>query len=201
MKPNKKKPMKTTMQQLIRLFAVMVILAGSLADNRATAQNNTTPIKIGTYDSRTVIFAWSRSDSFREHMTAFRQRSDSAQAAHDTARVKELSAEAISFQHLLHQMVFSNGSVSSFMAIIRDKLPELAKAAGVSMIVSKWELNYSDPSFEIVDLTSQVAALFRPKENIDKMAADIQANAPVPIGELTIEMEMLDGFCQRFGKK
>jgi hypothetical protein len=193
--------MKTTMQQLIRLFAVLVILAGSLAVNRATAQPTNAPVKIGTYDSRTVIFAWSRSDRFREHMAAFRQRSDSAQTAHDSVRIKELTAEAISFQHLLHQMVFSNGSVSSFMAVVAGKLPELAKSAGVSMIVSKWELNYSDPAIETVDLTSQVAALFGPKENIDRMAADIQSNPPVPIGELTIEMEMLDGFCQRFGKK
>ena len=131
----------------------------------------------------------------------FRQQSDSAQKAHDTARIKELSVEAMSFQHLLHQMVFSTGSVASFMAIIKNKLPELAKTAGVSVIVSKWKLNYNDPSFEVVDLTSQVAALFQPKENIDKMAADIAGQAPVPIEEMGIETDMLDGYCKMFGKK
>ena len=107
----------------------------------------------------------------------------------------------MSYQHLLHQMVFSNGSIGIVMAIIKDKLPELAKTAGVNIIISKWELNFSDPSIEIVDLTSQVAQLFQPKENIDQMSKDISAQQPIQIDEFGIETEMLDGYCQRFGKK
>jgi len=137
----------------------------------------------------------------KQYLTRLGQRSDSAKKANDTARTKELSIQAISFQHLLHQMVFSTGSVASFMTVIKDKLPELAKNEGVSIIVSKYELNYNDPSFEIVDLTKQVAALFQPKENIDKMAADIAGLSPIPIEEMTIETDMLDGYCKLFGKK
>jgi hypothetical protein len=158
-------------------------------------------IKIGTYDSRTIIFAWSRSDALRQHLIKLNQQSDSATKANDTARIKELSVGAMSFQHLLHQMVFSTGSVASYMTVIKDKLPELAKKEGVSLIVSKFELNYHDPSIEIVDLTNQVAALFQPKEDISKMAADIANQPPVPIEELGIETDMLDGYCQRFGKR
>jgi hypothetical protein len=77
----------------------------------------------------------------------------------------------------------------------------LAKKEGVNIIVSKWELNYNDPSFEVIDLTNQVAALFQPKENFDKMAADIAGQAPVPIEELGIETDMLDGYCRMFDKK
>jgi hypothetical protein len=131
----------------------------------------------------------------------FSQQSDSAQKAHDTARVKELSVQAMSFQHLLHLTVFSNGSIGFIMALVKDKLPELAKTAGVSVILSKWELNFSDPSIEIVDLTSQVAQLFQPKENIDQMSKDISAQQPIPIDEFGIESEMLDGYCKRFGRK
>ena len=165
------------------------------------AQKTSPVLKIGTYDSRIIIFAWSRTDELKKFMMRIKEETDSAQTAHDTARVKEISVEAMSFQHLLHQMIFSNASVSSFLTIIKDKLPELAKKEGVSIIVSKWELNYYDPSFVIVDLTNQVAALYQPKENIDKMAADIAGQAPVPIQELGIEMEMLDLYCTRFGKK
>jgi hypothetical protein len=134
-------------------------------------------------------------------MAKIGQQSDSARKVHDTARVKELSVEAMSFQHLLHQLVFSNGSVSSFITVVKDKLPELAEKEGVNFIVSKWELNYNDPSFEVIDLTRQVAALFRRKEDISKMAGDIAGKAPVPIEELGIEIEMLDQYCTRFGKK
>ena len=69
------------------------------------------------------------------------------------------------------------------------------------MIVSKWELNYTDPSIEIVDLTAKVAALFQPKDNIDKMAEEIAKQDPIPIEEMGIETDMLDGYCKKFNKK
>lgn len=175
----------------ISVIAVFILSLMLSTGNMAFAQKTKASIKIGTYDSRTVIFAWSRTDLLKKHMMKWNQQNDSAHKANDTARIKELAIEAMSYQHLLHLMVFSTGSISSFMALIKDKLPELAKTSGVSIIVSKWELNYRDPSFEVIDLTSQVAALFQPKENIDKMAADIAGQAPFPIEEMGIETDML----------
>jgi hypothetical protein len=171
------------------------------AGNMTFAQNTKAAIRIGTYDSRIVTFAWSRSDYFKEHMIKYNRQNDSATKAHDTARVKELTIGIFSYQHLLHQMVFSNGSIGIVTDIIKDKLPALAKTTGVSIILSKWELNFSDPSIQIVDLTSQVAQLFPPKENIDKMSKDISAQPPLPIDEVGIESDMMDQYCQKFGKK
>jgi hypothetical protein len=192
--------MQTTSKSIVTVLIAFTLLLSAMISAQAVAQKKSAALKIGIYDSRTVIFAWSRADYLKQHMMKFKQQNDSAQKAHDTARIKELAVEAMSFQHLLHQMVFSTGSVASFMAIIKDKLPELAKKEGVSIIVSKWELNYSDPSFQVVDLTNQVATLFQPKENIDKMAADIAGQAPVPIEEMGIETDMLDGYCKMFNK-
>lgn len=160
-----------------------------------------TVMKIGTYDSRVVTFAWSRSDYFKEHLAWISRQTDSAQKAGDTARLKEVSADAISYQHLLHQMVFSKGSAGWIMELVKDKLPALAEKSGVIMIVSQWELPYHQPGIETVDLTALVAQLFNPKENIEKMSGDISKQPPVPPVEMTIETEMLDLFCQRFGKK
>ncbi|MFZ4522970.1 MAG: hypothetical protein ACOYNC_14770 [Bacteroidales bacterium] len=178
-----------------------IVLFSAVGPTPVMAQKKQTAVKIGTYDSRIVTFAWSRSELLKQHMVRINQQVDSAEKANDTARVKELTVGIISYQHLLHQMVFSNGSVALLMDGIRDKLPELAKTAGVSLILSKWEVSFSDPSFELVDLTAKVAALFQPKESIDQMSAEISKQPPVPLDELTIETEMLDGFCQRFGKK
>ncbi|HZX63653.1 MAG TPA: hypothetical protein VFE66_10605 [Bacteroidales bacterium] len=193
--------MKKQVQISISVIAVIILSILYPAGNLAFAQKTKAVIKIGTYDSRIVTFAWSRSDYFKQHMIKFNQQNDSAEKAHDTARIKELTVGIISYQHLLHQMIFSNGSIGFVMAIVKDKLPELAKTAGVSIIISKWELNFSDPSIEIVDLTSQITQLFHPKENIDQMSKDISAQQPIPIDEFGIETEMLDGYCQRFGKK
>ena len=193
--------MKTKTKSIVSVIITITLLIYLMIPAGAPAQKKSAVIKIGTYDSRTIIFAWSRTDLLKQYLIKLNQRSDSAKKANDTARIKELSVQAMTFQHLLHLMVFSTGSVASFMAVIKDKLPELAKKEGVSIIVSKWEINYSDPSFEIVDLTKQVAALFQPKENIDKMAADISGQPPVPIEEMGIETDMLDGYCRMFGKK
>jgi hypothetical protein len=193
--------MKKQVQITISVIAFLILTILQLAGNMVSAQKTKAAIRIGTYDSRIVTFAWSRSDYFKQRLIKINQQSDSAMKAHDTARIKELSVEAMSYQHLLHLMVFSNGSIGFVMAIVKDKLPGLAKTAGVCVILSKWELNFSDPSIEIVDLTSQVAQLFQPKENIDQMSKDISAQQPIPIDEFEIETDMLDGYCNRFGKK
>ena len=193
--------MKQKTRLIFPAIVAATLLVMSMTSFQAFAQKKSAVLKIGTYDSRIVTFAWSRTDLLKQHMMKIGQQTDSSRKANDTARIKEISVEAMSYQHLLHQMVFSTGSVASIMTIIKDKLPELAKKEGVSIIVSKWELNYNDPSIQGIDLTNQVAALFQPKENIDKMAADIAGQAPVPIEELGIETDMLDGYCRMFDKK
>jgi hypothetical protein len=193
--------MKKAFQILIAVVTMFVILMLDPVNQLASAQNTKSAIKIGTYDSRVVAFSWSRSEYFNQHMIKFRQQSDSAEKVHDTARLKELSIGIMSHQHLMHQIVFSNGSIGFIMAIVKDKLPELAKSTGVNMILSKWELPFRDPSVEIIDLTYQVAALFKPKERIEKMAGEISRQGPLPLNEFDIEAELLDYYCQKFGKK
>ena len=181
----------------------LIFLAGLflVQGNMTWAQKNSPLVKIGTYDSRIVTMAWSRSEVFGQFMKKTSRQNDSATRVHDTARIKELSVIMMSYQHLLHQMVFSNGSIGMVMATIKDKLPEVAKTAGVSVILSKWEVNFSDQAVETVDLTIQIATLFHPGGDFEKMAGEIGKVTPVPMEELGIESEMLDMYCTRFGKK
>jgi hypothetical protein len=185
------------------LVAVMVFLSATIFA-QAPVPGNKSKIRIGTYDSRTVIFAWSRSggdNSLMATMKRFQMQSDSAGKAHDSVRIKELSLHAISFQHLLHQSVFSSGSAMFVMEGMKDKLALLAKEENVLIILSKWEIPWNDPSVEILDLTGKVAALFEPKEDIGKMAAEISKQAPLPLQDMDIESELFDSYCKRFGNK
>lgn len=193
--------MKKSFKGFLLICATVLISTSLFQANTGFAQGNTNRMKIGVYDSRVVVFAWSRSNYFKEQMGKLRQHSDSAMKTNDTLKIKEVSIQAMSYQHLLHQMVFSNGSAASIMELVKEKLPEVAKQAGVSMVVSKYELNYQDPSIEIVDLTMQVSQLFNPSENIDKMGSEIKKSQPIPLDKLSIEAEMIDGYCKRFGKK
>lgn len=166
----------------------------------ASAQAGKAGIKIGTFDSRVIALAWSRSEAFKAHMVRINQESEAAEKAKDSTKLKELSVSMMSFQHLLHQMVFSNASAGFVMAVVRDKLPELAKKEGVTMIVSKWELPFADASVQAVDLSMKVAALFNASEDISKMAGEIAGQEPVPLDEMDIDGDMLDLYCRRFGK-
>ena len=47
---------------------------------------------------------------------------------------------------------------------IKDKLPGIAKKAGVDVIVSKWSISYSTPVAEFVDVTGLLIEPFQPDE-------------------------------------
>ena len=193
--------MSRKLKAMLTISRAIFLVIAILSTGGSFGQKKPAAFRIGTYDSRIITFAWSRTDFLKQQMIRIGQQSESATKAHDTAKLKEVSVGAISFQHLLHLMVFSNGSTAWIMPLIKDKLPELARTEGVSVILSKWEVTFCDPSVEIVDLTTKVAQLFNPSENIDKMAAEIRKQDPIPIREFSIENEMLDGYCARFGKK
>ena len=193
--------MKKSVLCLLQSPAVILLVIASLPVSMAAAQKSANTLKIGVYDSRVVVFAYSRSTLFREHIEKFTKQSDSATKASDTASIKELSVHSMSYQHLLHQMVFGSGSIITVMDLVRDRLPEVAKQAGVSVLMSKFEMMFKDPSVETVDVTSQIIQLFKPNENLDKMITEIYKNEPIPLDDLDIEADMIDSYCSRFGGK
>jgi len=193
--------MKRSVLCLLQSPAVILLVIASLSVSMAAAQKSTDALKIGVYDSRVIVFAYSRSALFREHIEKFTKQSDSATKANDSARIKELSVHAMSYQHLLHQMVFGSGSIMTVMDLVRDQLPEVATQAGVSVLMSKFEMVFKDPSVETVDVTNQIIRLFKPTENLDKMITEIYKNEPIPLDDLDIEADMIDSYCSRFGGK
>ena len=182
------------------MTAVLIIMMAS-AGTGLYAQKQSGKIKIGTYDSRIITFAFSRSAYFSQYLGKINVQNDSAVKANDSARITELGIQMLSYQHLLHLRVFGNGSVISIMDLVKDQLPEVAKSAGVSIILNKWELNYNDPSIEIIDVTDQIVQLFKPKEDIAKMEQEIRNIAPIPVEDLTVEKDMLDLYCTKFHNK
>jgi len=59
---------------------------------------------------------------------------------------------------------FSTASVADILEKVKDQLPKVAQEAGVDIIVSKWEIAYSNSTSEIVDVTSHLVKLFNPDE-------------------------------------
>jgi hypothetical protein len=84
---------------------------------------------------------------------------------------------------LMHLQVFSNGSIANVTAVVADRLPAIAAAAGVSAIVSEFELAYAGTTVERVDVTAQVAALFNPDEAAKKMIESMRSQKPISFAE------------------
>ena len=107
----------------IQVFMMILILASTFDVTSSFAQKNATTMKIGVYDSRVVVLAYSRAELFRENRQKFAMQSDSASKAKDTVRLRDLSIQAMSYQHLLHLMVFGSGSITSVMELIKASIP------------------------------------------------------------------------------
>jgi hypothetical protein len=193
--------MKMTIFSKHAIVITFVLTVLTFSPYQLSAQKKSNVLRIGTYDSRIIVMAYSRSELFARHQELFIKQSDSAQKVNDTAKMKELSIQAMSNQHLLHLMVFGSGSASAIVNLIKEQLPDVAEKANVDIIISKFELSWTDPKVEIIDVTNDLVKLFKPKENIDKMCNEIAKTDPVPLEELTLEEDMLDLYCTRYGKK
>ena len=148
-------------------------------------------LRVGTFDSRAVALAYYRSPDGLDRMKPeWDQQLRDAEAAGDSARVEELKLFMPSFQHLLHQQVFSTGSICNVLREIEDDLPGIAAEAGVDLIVSRWELPYSAPDIETVDVTPNLVALFELDEETAGFVAQMESVEPMPLEEMLYQPEL-----------
>jgi hypothetical protein len=110
---------------------------------------------------------------------------DKAKAEGNQKRVAELDAWGNAQQALLHKQGFSTAPVDDILKHIKDQMPEIAKAAGVGVIVSKWdkETLAKYKSLELVDVTMALVNAFHPTEQQLKAAIDIQKQPPISLEE------------------
>jgi len=140
----------------------------TLSAQDITKTNGSPTVVVGTFDSRAVAVAYVQSDAFRTYLVA--QRADVAQvlerarSAGDEELVAELDALGPAMQKRLHEQGFGAAPVDDIIARIEEKLPDIARKAGVDVIVSKWTLTYRGPETEFIDVTGLIAAEFNPNE-------------------------------------
>ena len=161
-----------------------VIALGLLAAGGAQGQTAATKPRIGVYDSRAVAVAFANSTEFRETIKSAQAEHEKAKAAKDDKQLKAIETTMKLRQKRLHEQGFSTGSVLGIMAQVKDKLPGVARQAGVQAIVSKFELNYQSTEVEVVDVTDALVALFHVSDKGKEWAKGIQAKPPVPLEEL-----------------
>jgi len=120
----------------------------------------------------------------RERMLRLRRELEEARASGDEERVRRLEAYEPAFRQVMLLQGFGTGSVRDIMERIEEELPPIAEEAGVSVIVSKWEVAHKNPAVELVDLTSQLVALFEPNDRVLMWVEGLRGQDPIPVDSL-----------------
>jgi Skp family chaperone for outer membrane proteins len=158
-----------------------------LISNLVFSQQGNSKIRIGIFDSRCVATAYGRSADFMKEIDVLKNDVAKAKESGNEELAKELEQQGPTKQVLMHQQVFSNGSINNILEKIKDKFPTLAKENNVKMIISKWEIPFADETFEFLDITDQLVAMFSPDEQTKKVIDNIKAMEPIPIEKVPID--------------
>jgi len=150
------------------------------------SQPETNKLRIGTFDSRCVAVAYGRSPEFMKEIDSMKTAQKKAKEEGNNELVAELEQLGPTKQVLMHQQVFSNGSINNILEKIKDELPVMAKEKDLRMIISKWEIPFIDGSFELVDITDQLVAMFNPDDATQKIIDNIKAMEPMPIEKISM---------------
>jgi len=97
-----------------------------------------------------------------------------------TAKMREINAEMVRRQQEFHLMAFGTDSVRSLLEPVADRIPGVAKEAGVDLIVSRWEIAWRNPDLKVVDVTLPMVGLYNPSEKTLGIVAELASRAPVP---------------------
>ncbi len=166
------------------LEVVFVVLIAGVAIVTLAAANNDKPaegLTVGVYDSRSIAVAWAASthnDEVADAMKEYRKAQDEA----DAERAEELEQWGRTFQKKLHFQGFGEYPVHELLEDVKTKLPQLAKAQGVDVIVAKCD--YVADGVKTKDVTMALVKLYNPTERTRKMAESIMKEKRQPFETL-----------------
>ena len=179
----KRFPLTTAVAFPLVGIAIAVLATGvAHAQSTETTTDSSPQLRIGTFDSRLVALAYYRSPQGMKVVDALKTDVEIAQSAGDRERIRTLEITALALQNLMHQQVFGRLSIPNVIATLESQLPGIAKEAGVSLLVSKWEIALSGPQVATVDVTSRLLELFDIDEPTREMLDDFRQKNPPPVG-------------------
>ena len=141
-------------------------------------------LRIGVYDSRGIAIAYAHSQFNEGWYQKMKAQLDAAEASGDEQKVKELKEAGKKEQAKKHLQGFGTAPVHEYLEYVKDHIPGVAKAAGVDVIVSKWEFDYMASDADVADVTMELAKLFEPKEKAYKWIEQMKDKDPIPAKEL-----------------
>ena len=137
-----------------------------------------TKVRVGSYDSRLIAVAYYNSKLFKLPAEV-REKMKAAQEKNDTVTISAISKEMPLRQRYMHEQGFGKASVCYLIEEIKDKVAEYVKKEKLDFIVSKWEMSFINPNYEVVDITLSLSNLFEPSMDMKKMMTDLNSNDPI----------------------
>ena len=161
---------------------LMVIAAGGCGEKNIMPQATDAP-HIGVYDSRAIAVAFVGSDAFKTQMSGVMSEYKKAKDAGDTATMERIDTQMKRRQKQAHMQAFSTAPVDDLLVYIDDQLPKIKQKAGVTLLVSKWDLPAMEKydTAQTIDLTMELIDAFVPNEKQRKNAIEIQKHKPISL--------------------
>lgn len=166
---------------VICLWGMQYVPAEAQVDE---ASSDTPGLVVGTFDSRAVATAYMRSEKFIAAMNELKRDHKAAKAAGDKERMAQLEKMGLEIQQLGHRQAFGNAPIPNVLEEIGDELDEVARQAGVDLMISKWRIAYQAPNAKYVDVTDRLVMLFDPDDETLDVIEQIKAIDPLPAEQL-----------------
>jgi hypothetical protein len=164
--------MRNVIVSLVALSVIALLLTGFSQGPKT---------RIGVFDSRAIAIAHANSSEGAAVVAELRADMEKAKAAKNDTQIREINEKGKSYQVLGHLRAFSVGSVAEILERHKSEIDQIAKKAGVAAIVSKFEMPYVGDGIETVDVTQEMAGMFKMSEQAKKWVADIPNHAPMPM--------------------
>ena len=170
------------MKPYIRTAGIACLAFAALSVH-AGAQESARKIRVGVYDNRAIAMAFFRSNHnpFVDRRAEFQ----SAQEAGDSARIQELNAWVERFQRQLHFQGFCRAPVDDLLLYVKDKLPGVMGRHDLDLI--GWYPDLAGPHVEVIDITSELAALFEPTPETLQRIEELKDIEPTALADITHE--------------
>jgi hypothetical protein len=157
----------------------LLVSAAAPVPTATSAEEDPPVVRVGTYDSRAIAVAYARSAHLAAVHADLVQRRSEAEARGDEALVREIEARGGALQLRLRLQGFSTAPVDDLLDAVRDRLPEVARGAGVAAILRS--VDFHEPSVEIVDVTDALVRLFDPDAGVLSLVAEVRSSAPLAL--------------------
>lgn len=141
-------------------------------------------LRIGVYDSRAIAIAYAHSEHFSNILKQKRAELDQAKKDGDTEKVRQIEAWGPAQQAKAHLQGFGTAPVHTCFEPVKEKLPDIATACQVDVMVSKWEFDYLASDAQVKDITDELVALYTPNERAMKSIRQLKNWAPLPEKEI-----------------